>query len=34
MICGWWRMDEESGEMAVVLVCNKCRQREILQVRQ
>jgi len=27
------QMDEESGEMAVVLVCKKCRQREILRVR-
>jgi len=26
-------MDEEAGEMAVVLVCNKCQQREILPVR-
>jgi hypothetical protein len=24
------QMDEESGEMALLLVCNKCRQREIL----
>jgi hypothetical protein len=27
------QMDEESGEMALLLVCNKCRQREILPVR-
>lgn len=27
------QMDEELGEMAVVLVCKKCRQREILAVR-
>ena len=27
------QMDEEAGEMALVLVCNKCRQREILAVR-
>jgi hypothetical protein len=27
------QMDEESGEMAVLLVCNKCQQREILPVR-
>ena len=27
------QMDEEAGEMAVVLVCNKCRQREIVPVR-
>jgi hypothetical protein len=27
------QMDEEAGAMAVVLVCNKCRQREILPVR-
>jgi hypothetical protein len=27
------QMDEEAGEMAVVLVCNKCRQQEILPVR-
>jgi hypothetical protein len=27
------QMDEELGEMAVVLVCNKCQQREILPVR-
>ena len=27
------QMDEEAGEMAVVLLCNKCRQREILPVR-
>jgi hypothetical protein len=26
------QMDEEAGEMAVVLVCNKCRQLEILPV--
>ena len=25
-------MDEEAGEMAVVLVCNHCPQREILPV--
>jgi hypothetical protein len=23
-------MDEEAGEMAVVLICNHCSQREIL----
>jgi len=27
------QMDEEAGEMAVVLICNKCRQQEILPVR-
>jgi hypothetical protein len=27
------QMDEEAGEMAVVLVCNRCPQREILPVR-
>ena len=27
------KMDEEAGEMSVVLVCKKCRQREILPVR-
>jgi hypothetical protein len=27
------QMDEESGEMALLLVCNKCRQREIMPVR-
>jgi len=27
------QMDEEAGEMAVVLVCNCCPQREILPVR-
>jgi hypothetical protein len=27
------QMDEESGEMIVVLVCKKCRQQEILPVR-
>ena len=27
------QMDEESCEMAVVLVCKNCRQREILPVR-
>ena len=27
------QMDEDAGELAVVLVCNKCRQREILPVR-
>jgi hypothetical protein len=27
------RMDEELGDMALLLVCNKCRQREILPVR-
>jgi len=26
------QMDGEAGEMAVLLVCNKCRQREILSV--
>jgi Zn finger protein HypA/HybF involved in hydrogenase expression len=26
------QMDEELGEMALLLVCNKCRQREILPV--
>jgi len=26
-------MDEEAGEMAVLLVCIKCRQREIMAVR-
>jgi hypothetical protein len=26
------QMDEEAGEMAVVLVCNRCPQREILPV--
>jgi hypothetical protein len=26
-------LDEKTGEMAVMLVCNKCRQREILPVR-
>jgi len=25
--------DEEAGEMAVVLVCNRCQQREKLPVR-
>jgi hypothetical protein len=27
------QMDEEIGEMSVVLVCNRCPQREILPVR-
>ena len=27
------QMDDEAGEMAVVVVCNKCRQREIMPVR-
>jgi hypothetical protein len=27
------QMDEEAGEMSVVLVCNRCLQREILRVR-
>ena len=27
------QLDEEAGELAVLLVCNKCRQREILPVR-
>jgi hypothetical protein len=27
------QMDEEAGEMAVVLVCNHCPQREILPLR-
>ena len=27
------QMDEEAGEMAVLLVCIKCRQREIMAVR-
>lgn len=27
------QMDEEAGEMSVVLVCNRCPQREILPVR-
>jgi hypothetical protein len=27
------QMDEKAGEMALVLVYNKCRQREILSVR-
>jgi hypothetical protein len=27
------QMDEEAGEVAVVMVCNKCRQREILPVK-
>jgi hypothetical protein len=27
------QMDEEAGEMTVVLVCNRCPQREILPVR-
>jgi hypothetical protein len=27
------QMDEEAGQMSVVLVCNLCRQREILPVR-
>jgi hypothetical protein len=27
------QMDEEAGEMAVVLVCHKCRQWEMLRVR-
>ena len=27
------QMDEEAGEIALLLVCNKCRQREILTVR-
>ena len=27
------QMDEEAGEMAMLLVCNKCRLREILAVR-
>jgi hypothetical protein len=27
------QMDEESSGMALVLVCKKCRQREILPVR-
>ena len=26
-------MDEEAGEMSLVLVCNRCPQREILPVR-
>ena len=25
--------DEDAGELVLVLVCNKCRQREILPVR-
>jgi len=27
------QMNEESGEMTVVLVCNQCRQQEILAVK-
>ena len=27
------QMDEVAGEMAVMLVCNRCLQREILSVR-
>jgi transcription elongation factor Elf1 len=27
------QMDEEAGEMAVVLVCKNCRQQEIVPVR-
>jgi hypothetical protein len=27
------QMDEDAGEMALVMVCNKCRQREILPAR-
>ena len=27
------QMDEEAGELAVLLVCKKCRQREIVAVR-
>jgi hypothetical protein len=27
------QMDEEAGEICVVLVCNRCPQREILAVR-
>jgi hypothetical protein len=27
------QMDEQAGEMAVVLVCTRCPQREILPVR-
>ena len=27
------QMDEEAGEMSVLLVCKKCRQREILPVK-
>jgi hypothetical protein len=27
------RINEDTGEMAVVLVCKKCRQREMLAVR-
>jgi hypothetical protein len=27
------QMDEEAGEIALLLVCDKCRQREILPVR-
>jgi len=26
------QMDEESGEMVLLLVCKKCRQREIVPV--
>jgi hypothetical protein len=38
LVCGSYQlrlvaqMDEEAGEMAVVLVCNHCPQREILPV--
>jgi hypothetical protein len=27
------QMDEEAGEMSVVLVCSRCPQREIMPVR-
>ena len=27
------QMDEEAGEMSVVLACNRCPQREVLRIR-